>query len=59
MTQRNIERKLRRLMASGDLRRLARLREKLEKQLEHSRPRFRKSYAFEFWIERLLTEFIN
>lgn len=59
MNQKNTERKLRRLMATGDMRRLVRLREKLEEMVKHAPPRFRKSYAFEDWTEELLSKVKN
>jgi len=61
MRQNSIERKIHRLMATGDIKRLVRLREKLQKQqaARHTRAEFRRSYKFEDWVEQLLTELKN
>ena len=54
-----IQKKIRMFQETGDLRRLSRLKVKLAvlqadlKKMEDARPRFRKSYAYEMWLEEL------
>ncbi|HRS21419.1 MAG TPA: hypothetical protein P5510_06615, partial [Clostridia bacterium] len=52
-----IQKKIRMFQETGDLKRLARLKVKLTrlqadlKKVQDARPRFRKSYAYEAWLE--------
>jgi len=61
-----VRRRMRRFVESGDLKRLAKLRDRLTKlqaalnaireiEASRKRPRFRKSYSFEAWCEALAT----